>query len=168
MGTQASCLHPASAPLSRSFPHCFPKHQTHQPCRHGPDVTVDIAFNHHAARIVQASLNHGYRRVILFVRPADQVGVWICFQLYASRSKRQSNLSCAHENLSGDDHALLYLDYDAVKEVVLIYRACQRDYGSSKLRSHEHNENSRLNLAVKSNDANRNPAQRKFVVSNTN
>src|SRR3989440_11670050 len=39
----------------------------------------------------------------------------------------------------GDDHALFYLDYDAVKEVVLIYRVCRRDYGRSKLRSREPN-----------------------------
>jgi len=63
----------------------------------------------------------------------------------------------------GDDHALFYLDYDTVKEVVLIYRVYHRNYGWSKLRSREHNENSPLNLLL----PNRNLEQLNLVVSNT-
>jgi len=47
----------------------------------------------------------------------------------------------------GDDRAFNHLDYDAVKEVVQIYRDCQRDYLSLKLRKREQKENLRLNLA---------------------
>ena len=35
-------------------------------------------------RVALANKFYGYRRVAFLVRPADQVGVCICFQLYAS------------------------------------------------------------------------------------
>jgi len=55
----------------------FPKNQTISQAGIGPRVTVDVAFNHHAARVVQAGFDD-----VIVASPSsydrDQVGVWFC------------------------------------------------------------------------------------------
>jgi hypothetical protein len=102
----------------RRAPSLLLKYKSHQPGRHRPGVSIDVSLHHDSALIVKAGFDHSYGRVAFFVRTANQIKVRIRLGLAAPGSKGQSNLSCAHLNLSGDDFVAIYLDYDAVKEVV--------------------------------------------------
>src|SRR6185295_2747628 len=104
--------------LGSSLAFHFHEDQPHQPCRHRPNVTVEIAFDHHARLIVQAGFNDGYGRDAIFIRTADQIRVSVVLRVHALWSKRQCKLSRVHVNLSGRWQRRYHLDYAAAKEVV--------------------------------------------------
>src|SRR2546421_11909793 len=131
--------HPAPHSSSRcAFSLRFLEHQAHQPRRHRPNMTIQIALDHHPGGIVQAGFNHRDRCVTIFIRSADQIRVSVALRLNALWSKGQCKLSRVHVNLSGRWQRRYYLDYAAAKEVVrTLSGSVVSDVNSCALRTSE-------------------------------